>query len=538
VTGAIDSVDADGAAPAAAGSLDRRQVMVAVAGTVAMVGGGAAAAARLPGLADYRGRDLLGLADLIRRRDASAAEIVDLAIAAAEAANPAINAISVKLYDRARAAARQAQPGPFFGAPYAYKDLGVTIAGAPFTNGSRFFKGAVAPRNSTIVDRGDAAGLVPIALSAAPELGLTGTTESRLLGRTRNPWALDRIAGGSSGGAAALVAAGVIPAAQASDYAGSIRTPASCCGLFGLKPSRGRTPTGPARIEDWNGLHQLHAITRSVRDSAALLDMARGREPGDQYAAPPPERPYLAEIDHPTGRLRIAVQRRTTPDMALDPAVGAALDRTVALLGSLGHMVEEAAPEIDYGALGAGLTAVLGANVAFLLDQRGEALGRPVGEGDVEPITWWLYGQGREVRATDLERADHAFHAAGLAMARFHQRYDLLLSPTLAEPPLPLGTIDLDHADIAPWVRRITAFGPFTALANMTGQPAMSVPLEWNDQGLPIGMMFTARYGDEAMLFRLAAQLEKARPWFHKVPPFSPSRVGSALAPPASRTVA
>lgn len=522
-----------------AGSLDRRTLMAsAVAGAAAMVGGSTAAARRPAGFAEYRETDLLGLADLIRRREASATEIIDLAIAAAEAVNPTINAVSVALYDRARAASRRAQPGPFHGAPYAYKDLGVTIAGAPYTNGSRFFKGAVATRNSTIVDRGDAAGLVPIALSAAPELGLTGTTESRLLGKTRNPWALNRIAGGSSGGAAALVAAGVIPAAQASDYAGSIRTPASCCGLFGLKPSRGRTPTGPARIEDWNGLHQLHAITRSVRDSAALLDVTRGREPGGQYAAPPPERSYLAEIERPAGRLRIAVQRRTTPDIVLDPAVGAALDRSIALLGSLGHRVEEAAPGIDYAALSAGLGALLGANVAFLLDQHGEALGRPVSDDDVEPITWWLYTQGRDVRATDLERADFAFHAASLAMARFHQRYDLLLSPTLAELPLPLGTIDLDHADIASWVRRITAFGPFTALANMTGQPAMSVPLEWSDTGLPIGMMFTARYGDEAMLFRLAAQLEKARPWFHKVPPSPRSRDALVPTPSADRTTA
>lgn len=471
--------------------------------------------------ADYRAHDLTSLADLVRRKEMSSAEILEIAIAAAEAINPTINAISVKFYDHARRRAASAKgSGPFLGVPYAYKDLGVSLADLPFTNGSRYFAGSVGDHNSSIVERGDAAGLIPFALSTAPELGLTGTAESALHGATRNPWSLGRIAGGSSGGAAALVAAGVVPAAHASDYAGSIRTPASCCGLFGLKPSRGRTATGPARVEDWNGLHQMHAVTRSVRDSAALLDAISGPEPGSQYVAPPPERSFASEVGRPVSRLRIAIQRQAGPGITLDPEVADALDRTGQLLQSLGHHVEEAEPPVDHEALGRGLGAVLGANVVFLLDQRAEILGRAVTEADVEPVTWWLYRQGKGVSGVELQRADHEFHRAGQAMAAFHQTYDVLLSPTVAQPPLPLGTINLVTDDIEAWIARITAFGPFASLANLTGQPAMSVPLAWSRSGLPIGMMFTGRYGDEAMLFRLAAQLETAQPWFHLTPDF------------------
>lgn len=505
--------------------LNRRLLLGAALGfTVAALGAERSAAVPMPvpvklgsWWADYRAHDLTGLAELINRRKLSPAEVMEWAIAAAEAIDPTINAISVKFYDRARSQVANRKPdGAFGGVPYIYKDLGISLSGVPFTNGSRLFAGSTGDHDSTIVERGNRAGLIAFALSAAPELGLTGTTESVLHGATRNPWALDRIAGGSSGGAAALVAAGVVPAAHASDYAGSIRTPASCCGLFGLKPSRGRTPTGPARIEDWSGLHQMHAVTRSVRDSALLLDVAAGPEAGSQYVAPPPERSYVAEVSRPVGRLRIAVQRSAGATTRLDPEVSDALGRTARLLQSLGHEVEDAEPPADYETLGRGLAAVLGANVVFVIDQRARVLGRGPDEGDLEPVTWWLYRQGKQVPGDALERASQDFHRTGRAMAAFHQTYDVLLSPTVAQLPLPLGTINLVTDDIDDWVARITAFGPFASLANLTGQPAMSVPLAWSRSGLPIGMMFTGRYGDEAGLFRLAAQLEAAAPWFDR----------------------
>jgi amidase len=467
---------------------------------------------------DFRQKDALGLAALIRDRQVSALEVTEAAIARAEAVNPRINAIVEPLYDRALKAAAEPLPGPFAGVPWPVKDLGHPIAGVRLTSGSRAFKAVVSDHDAESVRRFKAAGLNILCTSTSPEFGLTTTTESTLHGLTRNPWDLTRTAGGSSGGSAALVAAGVLPAAHATDGGGSIRVPASCCGLVGLKVSRGRTPVGDGRTEGWNGLGVSHAVTRTVRDTAALLDATHGPELGSRYVAPLSEGTFLEAVSRPPGALRIAVQTKPFSGADVDQDCLDALYAAAKLCEALGHAVEEAQPVLDGEALGRGMGRLVGIHTALVMDARAAALGRPLAEDDMEEATWAMVQLGRETAAIDLAAADNAFMTAAIEMAKFQETYDVVLSPTLAQPPQKLGVVSLAQP-LAAYGAAISAFSPFTAVHNQTGQPAIALPLHWSGEGLPIGVQFAGRIGCEALLLSLAAQLEHAQPWFNKVPP-------------------
>lgn len=492
-----------------------------VAGAAALIGvartSGAVAATRADPLDSH---DAMGLADLVRRRQVSPAELLESAITRAETLNPRFNFLAQKHYDHGRAAIARGLPdGPFRGVPWLLKDLNTYIAGLPTENGSRFFKGYRPDVTSELVQRIEKAGFVIFGKTTVPELGLTGTTENKLTGDTRNPWNPAFITGGSSGGAAAAVAAGVLPAAHATDGGGSIRIPASCCGLFGLKPSRGRVPMGPPRTEGWGGLSVHHAVTRSVRDSAAILDATQGPEPGGRYAAPTPIDSFLSQVGKAPGKLRIALVLAPPAGSPVDPACVDAARQAARLCESLGHHVEEAAPKLDAAAIGAASFVLIGASVAADMLDRAKATGVPIGPDVLEPITLGFVGYGQKATGMDFARANNTLQAAALTMARFMEAYDVILSPTLAAPPLELGRINLTpDVDFMAWGQRTGAFSPFTQIANMTGQPAMSVPMAMSSGGLPIGVMFTGRYGDEALLFRLAGQLEKAAPWKDKRP--------------------
>lgn len=464
--------------------------------------------------------DGIAQAELVARRAVTPAELLDAAIARAEVVDPHLNFLAQRLFDTARSAARAGRfGGPFAGVPFLVKDLGCHIAGQISGQGSNLFRGYRPDYTSELYRRFVAAGLNTFGKTTTPEFGLTVTTESRATGLTRNPWNPDHSAGGSSGGAAVAVATGVVPMAHASDGGGSIRCPASACGVFGLKPSRGRTPSGPKVTESWFGLSMNHAVTRSVRDSAALLDAIAGPERGSRYVAPPPERPFLAEVGRDLGRLRIAVMRAPITGVPLDPDVDAALTAAARLLESLGHHVEEAAPALDAAPLTEAMVAVIAACTAAEVNQRLAELGRDSAGDDIEPVTQMFVHIGRTTGADRLAAANDALQGAAVAVAAFMTRFDIILSPVFAGPPILLGKIDLSPPDIASWTANITGYSPFTALYNWTGQPAMSVPLGESRAGLPIGIMAAARYGEDGLLFRLAGQLEQAAPWIGRLPP-------------------
>jgi amidase len=470
---------------------------------------------------EFERYDGLGLASLVRRREISAAELLEVAIARVEERNPRLNAVVSRLYDEARAAIAAGLPaGPFTGVPYLLKDLGVLYAGAVTTSGSAFFADSVADHDSEITARLKRAGLVIFGKTNTPELGLATSTEPRLFGPTRNPWNLAYSAGGSSGGAAAAVAAGMVPMAHATDGGGSIRIPASCCGLFGLKPTRARNPMGPDVGEGWSGCSVGHAITRSVRDSAALLDATSGPDVGDPYWAPPPALPFLEEVGAEPGPLRIALATRPWSDRPVHPDCIAAAEAAARLCEQLGHHVEEATPAVDAAALRVAMRVIAGANVRMLLDRRAATLGRELTADDVEKITWSLATEGLEATAADYARSILVLHRTGRAVGRFFTRYDLLLTPTMCQPPYPLGVQDMMTDDLEAFAAALHSSIAFTSLFNASGNPAMSVPLHWSEAGLPIGVQFAAPFGDEATLFRLAAQLEAARPWADRRPPW------------------
>jgi Asp-tRNA(Asn)/Glu-tRNA(Gln) amidotransferase A subunit family amidase len=473
----------------------------------------------MPPLDDYLAHDALALAALVAKRSVSPEELLDLAQARLEAVNPKLNAVVLPMQDEARAALRAGLPqSPLRGVPFLLKDLHSLYAGSRTTHGSRFFRDFVADHDTEIVARYRRAGLVIFGRTASPEFGLTTTTESLLFGVTRNPWSLEHTTGGSSGGAAAAVAAGIVPAANATDGGGSIRIPASCCGLFGLKPTRARVPSGPDVGEGWSGMSAMHAVSRSVRDSAALLDATAGPAPGDPYFAPPPARPFLHEVGAPPGRLRIALQTRSWTGVATHPDCAAAAVEAAKLCAELGHDVEEAALSVDAEVLRRHTVVIIAANVRATLDDRAAVLRRPVTQDDVEPVTWFMAQAAASQTAADYARAIRGIHAAGRQVESFFQDHDVLLTPTLATPPMKLGALALTN-DLQTFLENVAPTTAFTQLFNVSGHPAASVPLHWNAEGLPIGVQITARFGDEATLFRLAAQLEAARPWFHRRPP-------------------
>ena len=468
---------------------------------------------------EYADYDALGLGELIARKQVTPAEVLDAAIERIEAVNPRINAVVQKAYDEARAVIRAGLPsGPLAGVPYLMKDLYAWQKGARVGNGSRLYDGFIADHDFTLVERYKAAGLVILGRTNTPEFGLNAATEPVVNGPTRNPWNLERSAGGSSGGAAAAVAAGMVPAAHGTDGGGSIRIPAANCGLFGLKPNRGRNPAGPDVGEGWSGLACSHALTRSVRDSAALLDATSGPAPGDPYWAPPPARPFLQEVGAKPGKLRIALTRKTITGTPVHPECVKGVEAAARLCEELGHRVEEAMPEFDFVGLRWAMGVVISANLRNGLDMRLDALKRTQKEDDVERITALWAEQGRRHTARDYARALVIVHGVGRRFGEFFRKYDVLLSPTVAEPPLPLGSTDMMGNDLDAYNERLFRLIPFTPQFNVSGGPAASVPLYWTPDGLPIGIQFGADFGNEAILFRLAAQLEQAQPWRDKRP--------------------
>lgn len=468
---------------------------------------------------DYEDYDGVGLAKRVARGDVSPTELLDAAIARVEARDERFGAIVYRMFDVARAEIEAGLPeGPFRGVPFLLKDLHLGWPGVPLTNGSRLFADHVSKVESELVARYRRAGLVVFGRTHSPEFGLVTSSESALYGRTKNPWNLEHTSGGSSGGASTAVTAGYAPLANASDGGGSIRIPASCCGLFGMKPSRGRTPAGPVRGEGWCGMTAVHAVTRSVRDSAALLDATSAPDPGAPYQAQPPARPFLEEVGAPPGRLRISLQRATWNGTEVDPDCLTALEDAASLCRELGHEVVDEAFEVDARALGLATSTIIAVDTHAALTQRAEALGRPLAEEDVEPGTWAMASLGASRRGADLLAATRTIHAAGRQLADHLTRFDLVLSPTMAVPPVRLGVLSPSNPDRAEQLGTLLRSVGFTQLGNATGSPAMSVPLFWSESGLPIGAQFMGRRDDEATLFRLAAQLEAARPWFDRRP--------------------
>ncbi|MGA9254962.1 MAG: amidase [Candidatus Sulfotelmatobacter sp.] len=463
--------------------------------------------------------DATAQAELVRRKQLKPVELVDAAIARIERLNPALNAVITPMFELARAAAHGPLPdGPFRGVPFLLKDLLASYAGVRMASGSSFLKEFVPEHDSELVVRLKRAGLVIVGKTNTPELGILPTTEPSLFGPSRNPWVSGRITGGSSGGSAAAVATGMVPMAHANDGGGSIRIPASCCGLFGMKPTRGRNPLGPDFGDIMNGLVAEHAVTRSVRDSAGLLDATAGPDTGDPYCAPPPARPFLQEVGADPGKLRIAFTTTAPSGVPIHADCVCAVHEAANLCSDLGHSVNEAAPTVDAERLVNSFTAIWSVGCAEIIEGAAFLTGRKPAPDQFEELTWVLAQQGHAISGPAYLLAVNALQGIARQVARFFANYDIWLTPTLAEPPLPLGSFDARPGNPLYGLQRAVAFVPFTPVCNATGQPAMSVPLFWNAEGLPVGTHFVGRFGEEATLFRLAAQLETARPWAARCP--------------------
>jgi amidase len=467
---------------------------------------------------EYANYDGVGLAELVRKREVKASELLDEAIARTEAVDPQLNAVVVRHYDYAQRQIENGLPaGPFTGVPFLLKDLEF-LEGTRTTSGSSIYRDHIAGFTTTLARRFLDAGLAIFGKTSTPEFGLMPTTESRLFGPTRNPWNLDHSSGGSSGGAGAAVAARIVPVAHASDGGGSIRIPASASGVFGMKPTRARNPVGPERGENWSGFSCGHVLSISVRDSAAMLDAVHGPEPTSLYRAPRPERPFSEEVGRDPGRLRIAFTDRSPYGDAIDPEIAAVVRDVASFMARLGHDVEECAPRlaVDPAIV---MAAIVSANTGLAVRLAEQQFGRPMTDRDIEILTLAMARNGGEATAIDYTAAQLGAFKVSRGLADFFETCEVFLSPTLCAPPLRLGELkpmspDLSH--IPPILRR---YMPGTSMFNMSGQPAMSVPLAWNAAGLPLGMMFAARFGEEATLFRLAAQLEQERPWKKRIPP-------------------
>ena len=473
----------------------------------------------MSGFAGYESYDALGLAELVRRREVTPTGLLDAALARVAARNPLINAVTMPLEGYARHAISAGLPaGPFEGVPFLLKDLTASVTGIRMTRTSRFFADSPpATGDSEHVARLKRAGLVIFGRTNTCELGLSLTCEPQLTGPTKNPWDLTRISGGSSGGAAAATGARIVPMAHGTDGFGSIRAPAACCGLVGLKPTRGRNTLAPFAGEALAGLAAEHAVTLSVRDCAALLDATSGPGAGDPYAAPPPARPFLDEVGANPGRLRIAFTRKAPDGAAVSAESLRQLEATASLCAELGHHVEEADPQVDGGAMVPAFLTLSAANTVVNLHGH-PTKGRGPHPGEVEKVTWAMYERGQRVSGPDYIKAIQAAHRLGRQMAAFHADYDVLLTPGLADAAAKLGWIDMMLDDVDEYWRRVFAFSPFTVLFNLTGQPALMLPLGMSADELPMATQLVGRFGDEATLFRLAAQLEAARPWFDRMP--------------------
>ncbi len=489
---------------------------------------------------EYAPLDATQLADLVRRGEATAGELLECALERLESVNPSINAVVRRMDEDARRVAGRPPRGPLSGVPFLVKDLLTTVSGHPTSMGSRLLRDVPADHDSELARRYEAAGLVIVGKTNTPEWGLLPCTEPELWGPTRNPWDLERTPGGSSGGSAAAVAAGIVPMAGGGDGGGSIRIPASCCGLFGLKPTRGRTPTGPDHGQLWRGAAIEHVLTRSVRDSAAVLDAVHGPDAGAPYEIAPPAGPFLRDATADPGVLRVAVTTEPWLGSTVHADCVRAVEDAVSLLEALGHEVHERGPEVDAGAFSRAFLLMMAAELGADLEDVRRMLGRPAHRRDLESPTWALALLSRAFTAREYAGALRTLERTGRGIGRFFQDYDVLVTPTVASPPPRIGALRPSGAE-AVLLRILGLFGsgrivkaagllgraardafeftPWTPVFNVTGQPAMSVPLFWNADGLPIGVHFAGRFGAESTLFRLAGQLERARPWIHRRPP-------------------
>ena len=468
---------------------------------------------------DFLQFDAVALAELVRSRKVQAGELLEAAVARAETVDPGINAICHRMYDAARRDPNLTNPaGPLGGVPFLLKDITTHVKGWPMTSGSVVFRDYVSSADSTIVTRYRDAGLVFFGRTTSPEFGYGCTSESKLYGATRNPWDLSRSAGGSSGGAAAAVAAGIVPVAQGGDAGGSIRIPASYCGLFGLKPTRGRTPAG-AMITSFLGFSTTHVISRSVRDSALFLDMTQGPERGAPYFPEQPALPYHKVVGAEPGRLRIGMQRRPFDDsVTAAPECIAALEAAARLCEDLGHDIEECDIRFDHTRLRQTYYTVWPAIMLQALEQHAQATGRPWAPEDLETHVAIQVDRARSFSAGDFILALDSMLAVGKEVQVQADAYDVILTPTNAHPAPRIGAMNPSNPDRDELDRTVRASAAYTQIFNLTGQPAASLPLYWTAEGLPIGVQIATRYGDEATLFRLAAQIEAARPWFHRRP--------------------
>jgi len=471
-------------------------------------------------LTEYTRYDGLGLAELIRNKEVTAREVVESALAGVENINPKINAIIEVYYDRAEKAEQLLIPGnTFSGVPFLLKDLGATEAGKRQEKGSRLAKGFIAAADSYLTSRFKQAGAILLGRTTTPELGFAATTESILTGATRNPWDLNLIAGGSSGGSAVAVAAGILPAAHASDGGGSIRIPAACCGVVGLKPSRGRVSCGPDADEPLFGLTQEFVVSRTVRDTAAMLDAVSQPAPGDPYVIMRPRRPYLNEVGAPAGKLRIAFTAESWLGVDVNAEIADNTKKIARMCEAMGHYVEEAKPQFDLDPYFSALGVFWNSSLGYTCDLLARQMGRSVDANFLEPITLEVYKNSRNISAADVISARVALNTTRRKVGEFFEKYDLLLTPTTAQLPVPIGTIHQNLAiPLEQWYLGTSQFNAFTNLFNATGLPAISLPLCQSAAGLPLGIQFAARFGAEDMLIRVAGAFEDALPWADRKP--------------------
>jgi amidase len=482
------------------------------------------------------GYDAIALGELIRKGEISPVELLETTIQRIEKVNPNLNAVIHKMYDSARETAEtwnskikagEASKAIFSGVPFLLKDLIAEYKGAPFHEGSHAVKGYISKVDSELVRRQKAGGLNIVGKTNTPEFGCLPSMEYSCYGPTHNPWNPELTPGGSSGGSAAAVAAGIVPMAHGNDAGGSIRIPASCCGLFGLKPTRARNPLGPLFGDIGGGIVHEHAITRTVRDSAALLDVTSGPELGDPYAAPYKQRPFLEEVGQPPGRLKIgfltSIPEGWNEKTDLHPDCENAVKDAVQLCESLGHTVEEVDPyQLSQPHIVIAGNCVWCCLIGHIVAYWERELGKKIEKDELISMNWDDYQHGlKNITGADYLVAQEEIQLFSRKIARWYSEgdYDLLLSPTTRIPPIKLGAFESTPGDPHKWLDNTRSFLCFTRIQNLTGQPAMSVPLFWNSDNIPIGVQFAGRFGDEATLFRLAAQLEEARPWAHKIPP-------------------
>jgi amidase len=460
---------------------------------------------------EYAQHDAVGLRDLIRKGAVAAEEVQLVARQALEAANADLNALAMPLFS---IALQHAADGPLSGVPFLIKDVPMA-RGVPFCIGSRSLEGLVAEHDSDLMLRFRAAGLVTLGVTTVPEMAISFSTESVKHGPTRNPWDLDRGVGGSSGGAGALVAAGAVPIAHGNDGAGSLRIPASCCGLVGLKPSRGRTPCGPDTGEAGFGTSYEFGLTRTVRDAAHLLDATHGPAVGDKYTAPPPGGRYADELHRTPEPLRVACTTRAWSGVSVNSEVAEAVNRTARTLEAMGHEVCDASPSIDW-------EAVMHSSVAGMIAIAAPYLmaPRPPQATKLEAVSRQILDEAKELSALDLVSALGAQNRVTRSVGGFFTAYDLLVTPTLGQLPALHGMLQYDNPahTTKSWLESLFAYGPFTVVFNISGQPAISLPLAQSQSGLPIGVQIVAPYGREDLLFQIAAQLEQAMPWKDRTP--------------------